>query len=184
MLFSTGTRLSNKEANILLGKVADCGNKVVSPVSRVLNYICMVVLVLATLLVVADVCLRRFFNSPIHGTSDLESLAFSIIVFCSLAWCAVNNRHVELDLITRRLPKTVQRVLELIMVFITTVILGVMSWQILKQGMALQSYNQKSTILGIPMYPFLYVAAFGSLIVALAFLVRLIYTINNLRADR
>jgi len=168
----------------MLGRIADYGNKVVSPISRVLNYICMVALVLVNALIVADVLLRRLANSPIHGTSDVRSLAFSIIVFCSLAWGAVNNRHIELDLITRRLPKTAQRILEVIMIFLTTVILGVMGWQIMMQGISLQAYHAESTILEIPMHPFLYVAAFASLMLALAFLVRLLRAIGNLRGDR
>ncbi len=168
----------------MLDRVANKLKKVVSPISRVLGDISMVVIVLVTLLVVVDVCLRRFFDSPIQGSHDLSSLAFSIIVFLPLAWCAINDGHVELDLVVKRLPKTAQLIVEVIMMFITTVILGLVSWQILIQGTKLQAANAETAILGIPMYPFLYLATLGGLMLALAFFVRFLYSLSNIIEER
>lgn len=164
----------------MLDEAANHLKKVVSPISRVLGIISMVVIVLVTLLVVVDVCLRRFFNSPIQGSHDFTSLAFSIIVFLPLAWCAINDGHIELDLVVKRLPKTAQLSIEVIMMFITVAILGLMSWQLLIQGTVLQSSNAETGILGIPMYPFIYLATFGSLILALAFFIRFIRSLSNI----
>jgi len=163
----------------MLVSVANNLKKVVSPISRGLAVISMAVIVLVTLLVVVDVCLRRFFNAPIEGSHDLQSLAFSIIVFLPLAWCAINQGHVELDLIVRKLPKTSQLYLEVIMIFITSVILGLMSWQLIIQGTKLQASNAETAILEIPMHPFLYLAAFASIILMLAFFMRFIYSLSN-----
>ena len=168
----------------MLDRVANHLKKVASPISRVLGDISMVVIVLVTLLVVVDVCLRRFFNSPIQGSHDLSSLAFSIIVFLPLAWCAINDGHVELDLVVKRLPKTARLSIEVIMMFITTVILGLMGWQILIQGTKLQASNVETAILGIPMYPFLYLATIGSLMLALAFFIRFLYSLSNIIQER
>ena len=162
----------------MIGRVADYVKVVVSPISRALVNISMVVLFLTIMLVVADVSLRRLFNAPIEGTNDLASLAFSIIVFFPLALCALNNGHVELDLITKRLPKTAQRILEVIMVFLTTVILGVVSWRLPVQGAILQAANRSTTILEIPLYPFVYLATIGSIILTLAFFIRFLKAIR------
>lgn len=168
----------------MLDRVANHLKKVVSPISRVLGDISMVVIVLVTLLVVVDVCLRRFFNSPIQGSHDLSSLAFSIIVFLPLAWCAINDGHVELNLVVKRLPKTAQLSIEVIMMFITTGILGLMSWQLLIQGIRLRDMNAETAILGIPMYPFLYLATLGGLMLALAFFIRFLYSLSNTIEER
>lgn len=168
----------------MFGRVADYVAKVVSPISRILGNICMVVIVFVTLLVVADVFMRRVFEEPIHGSHDLTTLAFSIIVFLTLAWSTLKNRHIELDLITNRLPKTAQSILEVIMIFFTTGVLGVLSWQLLIFGTKLRNANSVSAILEIPMFPFVYLAAFGSLIVTLAFFIRLLNAINSLRRER
>ena len=168
----------------MLGRMANHLKKVVSLISRILGNISMVVIVLVTLLVVLDVILRRFFNSPIQGSKELSCLAFSIIVFLPLAWCAINNGHVELDLVVKKLPKTTQLSIEVIMMFITTCILGLMSWQLLIQGTKLQVANQETAILGIPMYPFLYLATLGSLVLTLAFFTRFIHSLNNIIGEQ
>jgi TRAP-type C4-dicarboxylate transport system permease small subunit len=168
----------------MLDRVANHLKKVVSPISRVLGDISMVVIVLVTLFVVVDVCLRRFINSPIQGSHDLSSLAFSIIVFLPLAWCAINDGHVELDLLVKRLPKPARLSIEVMMMFITMVILGLMSWQLLIQGTKLQAANAESAILEIPMYPFVYLATLGSLMLALAFFIRFLYSLSNIIEER
>ena len=168
----------------MLGRIENYLNKVVSPISRALGNISMVVIVLVTLLVVVDVCLRRFVNSPIQGSKELSSLAFSIIVFLPLAWCAINNSHVELDLVVKRLPKTTQLSIEVIMMFLTTGIVGLMSWQLLIQGTKLQAANAETALLEIPMYPFLYLATLGSLMLTLAFFIRFIHSLSNIIEER
>lgn len=180
---STGTR-SNRKIDYMLDRVADYIRKVITPVSRGLGGISMVVIALVTLLVVADVILRRLFNSPIKASHDFLGLGFSMIVFLPLAWSALNNRHIELDLITKRLPKTAQSILEVVMVFITTVVLGVLSWQLLALGIKLQDANAITAMADIPKYPFVYLAAFGCLLFTLAFFIRLLNAINNLRGER
>ena len=168
----------------MLGRVADYVTKVVSPISRVLGGISMAVIVLVTLLVVTDVCLRRLFDAPIQASHDFTSLAFSIIVFLPLAWCALNNRHIELDLITKTLPKMAQRSLEVIMVFLTTAILGVLSWQLLVLGTKLQAVGAITAMADIPKFPFVYLATLGSSMLTLAFFARFLKAINNLRGER
>ena len=168
----------------MLDMVANHLKKVVSPASRVLGDISMVVIVLVTLLVVVDVCLRRFFNSPIQGSHDLSSLGFSMIVFLPLAWCAINDGHVELNLIAKRLPKITQLSIEVIMMLISTGIMGLVSWQLLIQGIRLRDMNAETAILGIPMYPFLYLATLGILILALAFFIKFLYSLSTILQER
>jgi TRAP-type C4-dicarboxylate transport system permease small subunit len=163
----------------MLNRIANYLNTVVTPVSRGIGVISMVVIVLVVLLVVVDVCLRRLFNAPIQGSHDLQSLGFSIIVFLPLAWCAIQGGHVELDLISRRLPKTAKLYLEVVMIFITTAILALMSWQLLVQGTKLQASNAETAILEIPMYPFIYLATFGSIMLALVFFIRFLRVLSN-----
>ena len=168
----------------MLDRVANNLKKVVSPISQVLGYISMAVIVLVVLLVVADVLLRRFADSPIQGSHDITALAFSIIVFLPLAWLAMNDGHVEMDFIVKKFPKIAQSILEVIMIFITTTIIGLMSWQVVVQGTKLQAANQETAILGIPMYPFLYLAAVGGFILAMAFFIRFLYSLSNIIEKR
>jgi TRAP-type C4-dicarboxylate transport system permease small subunit len=168
----------------MLRKLESCLKKVVSPISDRLRDISMVMVVLIVLLVVADVCARRIFNSPIRGTNELTSLAFSLMTFLPLAWCAFMGSHVEIDIAVKKLPKTPRLVIEAVIMFITTGMLGMMSWRLFVYGTILQAANVKSSLLSIILYPFLYIAAFGSLMVALAFFIRFIGTLNTLVEGR
>ena len=155
----------------MLDRVVKALTKPVFPISRVLANTAIVIMILTIPLVVTDVFLRRAFNAPMHGTNDLIRLAFSIIVFLPLAWCTMIDSHIEMDFITKRLPKTVQRTLDVIMISITTVVVGLLAWQLGVQGTVLQAAGAETVILQIPMYPFLYLATFGAIILTIAFII-------------
>lgn len=152
----------------------------VSPITSVLANISIVVIVLVVLFVVVDVLLRRLFNAPITGATELSELAFSMIVFLPLAWCALKDGHVELTFVVNKLPKTTRSGIEAVMMFLTTIILGLMSWQILVQGTKLQASHAVTSVLEIPTPPFLYLATFGSIMLALAFLIKFIRSLSNI----
>ena len=161
-------------------RVAEYLRKIVSPISRVLGDISMAVIVVLMLLVVVDVCLRRFFNSPIRGSHDLSGLGFSIVVFLPMAWCALKEGHVDLNILVSRFPKSARLGIEVIILFITTGTLGVTSWQLLMQGIRLQNMNAETPILGIPFSPFLYLATLGTLMMTLVFLIKFFHSLSTL----
>ena len=168
----------------MLGRVIDYVTKVVAPISRVLIDSSMVVIFLVTLFVVTDVFLRRVFDSPIRGSHDYTSLAFTMIVFLPMAWCALRDGHIELDLITKKLPKMAQQSLEAIMIFLTTGILGLMSWRFAVLAIKFQDVNAETAIHKISLYPFTWIAAIGAIMLTLAFLLRFLKAINDLRGER
>ena len=116
----------------MLDRVAEILTKVISPISRVLADIGVVMVVLVILVVVSDVTLRRFFSAPISGSRDLTILGFSIIVFLPMALCTMTDSQIQVDFLVSKFPKSVRRGLEVVMIFITTIILGLMSWEISK----------------------------------------------------
>ena len=168
----------------MIEKTAEILEKLVSLPSRILGYICMVVIVLMTLVVVANVCARRIFHAPIQVSYDLVTLGFSLIVFLPLAWSVLNNRHIELDIITARLPKIVQQVLEVVMILFTTIVLGLLGWRLCILANNLQAARATTGVLEAPLYPFIYSAAIGSLFCSLAFLVRFLNGMIALKGKR
>ena len=104
----------------MLHRVAEYLQKVLSPVSRVLGDISMAVIVVVMLLVVVDVSLRRFFNAPIRGSHDLTALGFSMVVFLPMAWCALKDGHVDLNILVNKFPKNLRLGVEIAMMLITT----------------------------------------------------------------
>lgn len=168
----------------MVGRVADYIKKVVSPTSKVFLYISIVVIILMTLLVVSDVFMRRVFTAPIHGSHDLLGLGFSMIVFLPMAWAALRDRHIELDLITAKLPKIAQAILEVIMIFLGVIIMVLVTWRLGVLASQLYAQNATTAIYEISLYPFIYIATIGMGLLTLAFLIRLLNGINKLRGER
>jgi TRAP-type C4-dicarboxylate transport system permease small subunit len=163
----------------MLERAADNLRKFVFPVSRILGDVSMIPVVFMTLLIVVDVLSRRFLNAPIKGSRDMTELAFSISVFLPMAWCAIKGGHVDLDVLVVKFPKRLRLSVEIIILLLTTAMLGVLSWQLAAYGVRLQNMNQETAVLGIPVYPFLYLAALGSLFLTLVYLINLISSLGN-----
>ncbi len=166
----------------MLDRVEDSLKRLVSIISARLVDISSVITVLLVLLVVADVLLRRLFNAPIRASTELSTLGFSIIVFLPLAWAAMKGVHVELDFLVNKFPKKARLGIEVVIMVLTTIMLGLMSWRIFVQGTRLQAANQVTVLLRIPLYIFAYLAAFGSIMLTLAFFIKFVRSIRDMAA--
>ena len=161
----------------MLERIARGLQRIVFPVSNAVSVIGMIVLILMVLLTVADVFARRFFDTPISGALSLSSLGLVIFVFLTLAYCAAKGGHVELGILTSLFPKRVQAGIASIMYILTAGILGVAGWQLWVQAMKVQTAGQTAGPLEIMIYPFLYIAALGTFLVALVYL---IFSLNSI----
>ena len=161
----------------MLKRVAEYLKRILSPVCRILNDISMAVLAGVMLLVVVDVLLRRLFNSPILGAHDLKTLGFALVVFLPMGWCTLMDRHIDLTVIVNRLPKKARLYIEACMMLLTIGILGVTCWQIMKQGIRLQAMSGETPVLGIPYYPFVYLATLGMVMMTLMFCIKFLMSL-------
>ena len=165
----------------MLERVANRIKGIVVLISRMASYIGAAALVLMVLLTVAEVFSRRALNSPIAGALELTSLGLVIFVFLTLAYCASRGGHVVMDILVTRFPKRVQAVINTVVLFLTTGILGVASWQLWLQALRLQRAGQTSGLLEIPVFPFLYIAALGGILLTLVYLIYLLYSLEEMR---
>jgi len=165
----------------MLERIARGLRRIVFPASSVVGVIGMIVLILMVLLTVADVLARRFLNAPITGVLSLTSLGLVVFVFLTLAYCASKGSHVELSILTSRFPKRVQAGIATIMYILTSGILGVAGWQLCVQAINVQNARQTSGPLEIVLYPFLYMAALGTFLVALVYFIFFLNSLNEVK---
>jgi len=165
----------------MLYRMAGYGRKLISPVSTFLVGISMAAMAAAVLLIVVDVCMRSFFNSPIRGASDLVILAFTMIAFYPMALAALEGEHVALDILGRRFPRLPRLITEAVVLFVTAGMLGVVSWRLAMQGIRLQEMNGETVLLGIPFSPFLYAATFGFVLMTLIFFLKALESLGKIR---
>ena len=129
---------------------------------------------LMVLLIVVDVVLRRFFNSPLAFSFELIEIILSVVAFCSIAYTTSVGRHVSIAVLISRFKPNVQKKFVVVTDSLSVFLFGLIGWQTIVQGIHIRDIGQVSGLLGIPYYPFLLVVGFGAILAGLALLARLI----------
>ncbi|MBW2065971.1 MAG: TRAP transporter small permease [Deltaproteobacteria bacterium] len=132
--------------------------KIIISLSRLLGYIATGVLGLMMLLTVADVFSRYFFNTPITGTTEVTELMMVIVVFLSLAWCAVRRRHVKVDILVGTFSPRAQAIIDSITLLAGLGIFSIITWQSFLESMDVRA---KTSILQVPEAPFHWIMTLG-----------------------
>ncbi|MFX0202441.1 MAG: TRAP transporter small permease subunit, partial [Candidatus Hodarchaeota archaeon] len=83
-------------------KASNSLNKILLPVSIVLQGVGAVVLAVMMFLTASDVTLRQF-KLPIIGTDDITAFLMAILISFGLAYCTIKKGHVQVDFIVERL---------------------------------------------------------------------------------
>lgn len=151
----------------------------VTGLSRILDKIAGLCMVAVMVLVVSNVLLRALFNRPILGTVDYVVFLTAVMIGLSLAYCAVQNGHIAVSFVVDRLPLKMQAVVDIVTSILSLSFWGLCVWQI-------GSYAQRTAEAGVvspttqtPLYPFIYLVAFGLMVLCLVLLVRAVESIGK-----
>jgi TRAP-type C4-dicarboxylate transport system permease small subunit len=147
--------------------------KVIKSLSQAMNYVAMGLVVVLTLLTVADVFLRFAFNRPITGTTEM-TLFIMVCLVLGVAWCGLRGRHVSVDLVMSRFPPRVQAITDSITFFIGLVVSIIITWRALVESFwELRFKYTGSSVFPVPTFPFwwLYTLGWFMLCIVLAALV-------------
>jgi TRAP-type C4-dicarboxylate transport system permease small subunit len=126
-------------------------------------YVTLVVLFLMMLIQMTDVFGRYLFDKPLKATMDYLELGMGIVVFWGLAFCASENNHVKVDVLTIHINKRVQSIIDRITFIFGAFILALITWRLaLRAWSILQNPPGPVTMtMFIPYWPFLIMAAIG-----------------------
>lgn len=160
-------------------KIASGLNKVLEPLGTYAAYIGAAVLGLLVLMLIYSIIARRAINIPLKGSMELTELALGIITFFTLAYDSLKGESMVVELITDRFPRRCQDIIGTVIRFFSTGILGILSWQLIVQGMRLYGYHQTTSVLSIPLYPFLYIAAFGTSLLTVVYLMHFLSSLEK-----
>jgi len=140
--------------------------------TRLVDRISWILLFCLMMLTTLQVILRKFTHHAILGTVELTELAMAFIVFCSLAECQVHEGHIKVDLILSRLSPRMQAFFDILTQGAAFLIFSLMTAALFSQAHALKQAGEVTVDLNIPLYPFVYVAAFGCILLALVLLAK------------
>jgi len=85
----------------------------------------------------------------------------AIVIAFALGYTQKRKGHIVVDILTERFPKRVNRVLDGISYFITTIFFAIVSWQLFVWGMKISKSGEVSETIKIIFHPFVYSVAVG-----------------------
>lgn len=139
----------------------------IEPTAKLLEKCCrwlstagMVVFMVMVLLTFADVFLRYFFHSSLHGTVELTEFFMVIVVFSSVAYTQWSRNHVVMDVLTGALRPRWQNLLECATTFWSMAVMVLCIWTSFIYGLKTTS---TTGIYLIPLQPFIWFVSFGFL---------------------
>jgi TRAP-type C4-dicarboxylate transport system permease small subunit len=148
-------------------------------VTRQASNLAMIVLMAMVLMIVVDITLRRFFNSPLSWSFEVIEVMLVIVVFFTVAYCCATKGHISVDLLTSRLSKKGQVILEVLGYLLGLILFAFMTWCSILSALEEMASHRVTGILLIPIYPFILVVALGSTLLALVLLAQLINTVRE-----
>lgn len=123
--------------------------------------ISMLLILLMMFVTVADVMGRYFFNHPILGVFELTRFGLGAIVCTALGWSQINKVHIAINLLVARLPISWRNLIEAFNYLIAFITFTVVSWQMFAYTARLYIGEQVTSVLGVPIYPFVLMSSIG-----------------------
>lgn len=125
------------------------------------------------MLIIVFNSIGRIMDYPIYGTEDYVSLLSIILVSFTIAYCAMQERHIKIDLVVSRFPPRIQGIIGSITNILSLGLFLIVSWQCVVLAMRMMQTGDRSMSASIILYPFLFVVAFGCLLLSLVIMVDL-----------
>jgi len=152
------------------GRIGRWNGRVTTWLARVAAF------VLAALAVVTfcDVIARYFFDSPFSFTVELTELAMGILVYFGVGMTTHDNEHISVDFVTLRLSGWLRAVLSLITNGLAFLFLIFLVWRLWQRAVVLLDKGDTTPIMFVPLWPFAFLMAFGSIFLLTGVLVRFV----------
>ena len=144
-----------------LQKVIESLYKGIKPVSMVANAIGMVMMTVMMIFVTLDVTLRKLVSMPILGSIEITQFMLAICVSFGLAQCTIDKGHVSVDLFVARLTTRARALLGIVTGMLAFGSCLLVTWQLFNYIFIIKEVNNVSSVLKIPMWPFVALVTFG-----------------------
>ncbi len=127
-----------------------------------------------------EVIFRYLFNKPILGTVEISSYLLVIFCFTGIAFTQSQQGHINIELVTQRLPASIQRTLKIITLILSLAVFAVITWQMaIAFWRSWEMQEVRWGALPLPVWPVKFVIAFGSFTLCLQLLLNIIDEIRN-----
>ena len=149
-----------------------------------LNRVLMVVGSVAILLLMSIATVNAFLRIPFikstwRGAYETVGFLGAIVIAFALGYTQKRKDHIVVDILTEKFPKRVNRVLDGINYFITTIFFAIVSWQVFVWGMKISRSGEVSETLKIMFHPFIYSVSLGFAVFSLTLILDFLKTLKS-----
>ncbi len=127
-----------------------------------------------TLVTGVSVFYRYVLRTPIFGTEDVSTMILTVIVAASIAWAAVQNGHVSVNIISLSAGRKVTRFTDLLARTVSFCVLSFASYALFVKGSCGMPCGAMTSSVGIIHTPFYYILGLGMGFYALLILTHLL----------
>jgi len=163
----------------MIEKFAQRASDFVYPVCKYLDYIAWMAVIAMMLLTVANVLATKVFNTNILGSIEITELLMVICVFFSFANTEVEEGHISVDLLVKKLKPKKQAIMLVITQGLCAILFACVSWSSLFHAIEKQEMGEVTMDLLIPLYPFAYITALGCFLLCLVLIIKTIIAIDK-----
>jgi TRAP-type C4-dicarboxylate transport system permease small subunit len=133
-------------------------------------------------LTVMDVAGRYLLNRPLPGALELSEFALVLLVFFGLGATGLRGSQVVVDIALDRFSPRLRAISDVFNALLAIGFWAVIAWRTAVQAQEVAIRGEVSTILGLPVYPFVYAVAFGSAVMGASMVGRLLGSIPRMVA--
>ncbi len=164
---------------MLFAKFVNSLLKIFSPVAYWVNSAGAGILAAMMFMTAADVSLRYLFNKPIFGSYELSEFMMGFVVASTIAYAALQKAHVNVDLVSSRLPQKAQAGLSIVTNLLALAFFVAIAWRtFFHVGVSFRAMDE-SPALALPIYPFILITAIGFTLLSFAFFIILLESITK-----
>lgn len=109
-----------------------------------------------TLVVVINITMRAAIALPLYGNIYLVGVLLVIVFFAPYAYCELKKEHVQVDVLVKRLPPTVQKIVTTNSYFVSLGIAITLGYQMFVQAAMYKAGNIVTGLLSIPEWIFIF----------------------------
>jgi TRAP-type C4-dicarboxylate transport system permease small subunit len=130
----------------------------------------------AVLLLMSIATVNAFMRLPFikatwRGAYETVGFLGAIVIAFALGYTQKRKDHIVVDILTEKFPKRVNRILDGINYFITTIFFAIVSWQVFAWGMKISKSGEVSETLKIVFHPIIYCVALGFAVFSLTLII-------------
>lgn len=147
-------------------------DKILLPVVKFLDRLSWIMLFAMMAVTVTDLFLRNFTNSGILGSIEMTEFLMVMVVFFSLARCETKNGHIRVELVMEKFSDRSKILADIFTQTLCTVLFVLMTISIYRHAASMKASGEVTMDLHLPIYPIVYVAAAGCLVMTLVLMLK------------